>query len=224
MFEALRLPDLPRVRIDTLRAPSSTRPAIWVVEENGVKAVVKDYSVNGFFYRNVIGRFLVWREEKAYRRLRDLEGIPSLYRVIEGLALVTEKIPGKNLEGLEKEARLSADFFEDLKTLVENVHRRGVAHCDLKRAPNILQGDDGRAYVIDWSAAISEREFRCFPLKLIYKRFLLDDFNAITKVQLRHCPDEISPEEKRRYKRRSGAEKLVRAVRDRFRDMLQRIA
>lgn len=224
MFEALRLSDLPQVRIDTLREPSSTRPAIWVVEENGIKAVVKDYSVNGFFYRNVIGRFLVWREDKAYRRLRGLEGIPTLYRVIDGLALITEKIPGKNVERLEKKARLSADFFEDLKALVESIHQRGVAHCDLKRAPNILQGDDGGAYIVDWSAAISEREFQCFPLNLIYKRFLLDDFNAIIKVQLRHCPEEISPEEKRRYQRRSGAERLVRAVRDRFRDLLKRMA
>ena len=224
MFEALRLPDLPRVKIDTLREPSSTRPAIWVVEENGYKAVVKDYSVNSFLYRNMIGRFLVWRENKAYRRLRGLKGVPIFYCVIGGLALVMEKIPGRNVEGIEKETRLSADFFEDLKALVNRVHRRGLAHCDLKRAPNIFLGDDGNAYILDWSAAISEREFRFFPANRIYERFLLDDFNAVIKVQLRHCPDKISPEEKRCYERRSKAEILLRALRDRLRALLQRIA
>ena len=223
-FESLRLSDLPRARIETLRAPSSTRPAIWVVEENGRKAVVKDYSVNGFFYRNVIGRFLVWREEKAYRRLRGLEGVPDFYGVIDGLALVVERIPGRNVEGLEKKTGLSADFFEDLKALVERFHRRGLAHCDLKRAPNIFLGDDGKAYILDWSAAISEREFRFFPANRIYKRFLLDDFNAVIKVKLRHCPDKISLEEKRRYERRSKAEKFLRGLRDRLRGLLQRIA
>jgi RIO-like serine/threonine protein kinase len=224
MFQSLRLSDLPGESIDTLRAPSSTRPAIWVVEENGRKAVVKDYSVNGFFYRNVIGRFLVWRENKAYRRLRGLEGVPAFYRVIDGLALVVEKIPGRDLEGLQKETSLSGDFFEDLKAVVERVHRRGLAHCDLKRAPNIFLGDDGKAYILDWSAAISEREFRFFPANRIYKRFLLDDFNAVIKAKLRHCPDKISAEEKRRYERRSKGEELLRAVRDKLRELLKLIA
>jgi RIO-like serine/threonine protein kinase len=138
--------------------------------------------------------------------------------------LVVEKIPGRNVEGLEKEASLSADFFEDLKAVVERVHRRGLAHCDLKRAPNILLGDDGKAYILDWSAAISEREFRFFPANRIYRQFLLDDFNAVIKVKLRHCPDKISPEEKRRYERRSKGEELLRALRDRLRGLLQRIA
>ncbi|MEJ2724913.1 MAG: hypothetical protein P8175_09760 [Deltaproteobacteria bacterium] len=195
-----------------------------MVEENGRKAVVKDYSVNGFLYRNMIGRFLVWRENKAYRRLRGLKGVPTFYRVIEGLAVVTEMIPGRNLEGLEKVRSLSSVFFEDLKALVERVHRRGMAHCDLKRAPNIFLGDDGKAYILDWSAAISEKEFRFFPANRIYKRFLLDDFNAIIKVQLRHCPDTISAEEKCRYERRSKAERLLRAPRNRLRELLQRIA
>jgi RIO-like serine/threonine protein kinase len=195
-----------------------------VVEENGQRAVVKDYSVNGFFYRNVIGRFLVWREHKAYRRLNGLKGVPAFYRVIGGLALVVEKIPGRDVEGLEKERGLSADFFKDLKALVARVHSRGLAHCDLKRAPNIFLGEDGKAYILDWSAAISEGEFRFFPANRIYKRFLLDDFNAVIKVQLRHCPDEISPAEKQRYEQRSRAERFLRAVRDRLRELLKRLA
>jgi RIO-like serine/threonine protein kinase len=195
-----------------------------VVEENGQRAVVKDYSVNGFFYRNVIGRFLVWREHKAYRRLKGLKGVPAFYRVIGGLALVVEKIPGRDVEGLEKERGLSADFFKDLKALVARVHSRGLAHCDLKRAPNIFLGEDGKAYILDWSAAISEGEFRFFPANRIYKRFLLDDFNAVIKVQLRHCPDEISPAEKQRYEQRSRAERFLRAVRDRLRELLKRLA
>jgi RIO-like serine/threonine protein kinase len=224
MFESLQLSDLPEQSIEILRSRSSTRPAIWVVEEKGCKAVVKDYSVNGFFYRNVIGRFLVWRENKAYRRLKGLKGVPALYRVVDGLALVLERIPGRNVEGLEEERRLSSDFFEDLKALVEHVHRRGLAHCDLKRAANIFLGDDGKAYILDWSAAISEREFRFFPANRIYRRFLLDDFNAVIKAELRHCPDKISPEEKQRYERRGKGETLLRAFRDKLRGLLQRIA
>lgn len=224
MFESLKLSDFERQKIRILRQPSSTRPALWVAEEGGERAVVKDYSGNGFVYRNTIGRFLVWREKRAYQRLAGLPGIPRFYRAIDGMALVVEEIPGRSLEDLEKVRRLSEDFFDRMRSLVERVHQRGLAHCDLKRAPNILVGKDGQPYIIDWCAAISEKEFRAYPLNLIYKRFLLDDFNAITKVQLRHCPERVTAGQKRQYAHRSGPEKFVRAVRDRLREILQKVS
>jgi hypothetical protein len=125
MFDSLKISDLPRQNLGIL--PSSTRPTLWFVEENGVRAVVKDYSSNRFWYRNTIGRFLLWRESKAYRRLKGLRGVPICYRVMDGLALITEEIAGRNIEGLENEGRLSEEFFDSLQELVKNVHTRGLA-------------------------------------------------------------------------------------------------
>jgi len=224
MFESLKISDLPHRNLGVLREPSSTRPTLWLVEENGMRAVVKDYSSNRFLYRNTIGRFLLWRERKAYRKLKGIKGIPICYRVIDGLALVIEEIPGRNIEGLENEGGLSEEFFNQLQEVLEKVHSRGLVHCDLKRAPNTLLGDDRRPYLVDWSASISEREFRFFPLNLIYQRFLQDDLNAITKMKLRHCPQSVTPEEARRYFHRSKTEETIRSVRDKLRNWLQRIA
>jgi RIO-like serine/threonine protein kinase len=224
MFESLKISDLPHRNLGVLRKPSSTRPTLWLVEENGMRAVVKDYSSNRFLYRNTIGRFLLWRERKAYRRLKGLRGVPTCYRVIDGLALVIEEISGRNIEGLENEGGLSQEFFHQLQELVKNVHSRGLAHCDLKRAPNILLRNDERPYVVDWSASISKREFWLFPLNLIFQRFLQDDLNAITKMKLRHCPESVGPEEARRYFHRSRTEEMIRSVRNKLRNLLQRIA
>jgi len=93
----------------------------------------------------------------------------------------------------------------------------------LKCAPNILRGDDGNPYLVDWSAATSKEELRFFPLNRIYRRMIRDDFNGVLKVKLRHHPEKVTPEEKRRYYHRSRPEKLVRAVRDRLRELLQKI-
>ena len=224
MFESLNLSNLSEKESGLLRGPSNTRPALRIVEEEGTRAVIKDYSSNGFIFRNFIGRFLVWREKKAYRSLKGIRGVPRLYGVIGGLALIMEEVDGKSVEGMEKEKRLSEAFFEDLKALIDHVHRRGLAHCDLKRAPNTLLGNDGQPYIVDWSAAISKGECRFFPLNLIYGRFIQDDLNAIVKLQLKHCPESVSPEEKRRYYHRGSLERLVRAVRDRSRKLLQKIA
>lgn len=223
-FESLRLSDLPEFQKDILRNPTNTRPAVRVVEKEGVRAIVKDFSPTGFIFRNTVGRFLVWREKKAYNRLQGLEGTASLFRVIGGVAIVIEEIKGKNLEKLEKTMILPDTFFHELKQLVYRFHKRGLAHCDLKRAPNTLIGKDGLPYIIDWGASISSREFGFFPLNQIYRRFLLDDYNAIVKLKLRHIPDLITEAEMARYRHRSRSEKVIRAVRDRLRRLLKKIA
>jgi serine/threonine protein kinase len=222
--ESLRLSDLLEKKVATLRKPSSTRPALYRIEVGNARAVVKDFSVNGRVFRNLIGRFLIWREKKAYRRLKGVKGVPVFYGVVEGLALVLEEIQGRSIEGLDREKRLPVQFFEALRDLVERVHRRGLCHCDLKRAANVLVGNDGQPYIIDWSAAIVEREFRFFPARLIYKRFLVDDSHAVIKLQLRHCPEAIHPEALRQYRNRSVAERAIRKLRDGARDFLQKLA
>ena len=224
MFNSIKISDIAQYRREILREPSNTRPALYVIQKNEVRAVVKDFSPNRSFYRNIVGRFLVWRESKAYRKLTGLQGVPRYYRSIDGIALILEEIPGKNIEDIEKEEILPKEFFEKLRRLIERIHERGLAHCDLKRAPNILCGHDGKPYIVDWSASISRSEFRLFPFNLLYRRFLLDDFNAITKIQLRHCPENVTSEEKRHYDHRSRPEKLIRSIRNKARALLQKIA
>ena len=207
-----------------LRKPTSTRPGIWLLEENGKKAIMKDFSRNRFLYRNVVGRFLVWREGKAYRKLQGIEGIPALYRIIPGTALIFELIPGRDMESLDKREGVPESFFDALSQLISLCHARGVAHCDLKRAPNTILGDDGRPYIVDWAASILRDEFRIPPMNLIYRRFMRDDHMAVIKLKLRHRPETVTGEEKDRYYYRSRGERAIRAVRDKLRELLQRAA
>lgn len=222
--ETLTLSNLLEKKTGTLRKPSSTRPALYRIELGSARAVVKDFSANGRVFRNLIGRFLVWRERKAYRRLKGVQGVPDFYGVVEGLALVLEEIQGRSIEGLDREKKLPPQFFKALRDLLERVHVRGLCHCDLKRAANVLVGSDGEPYIVDWSAALLEREFRFFPASLIYKRFLLDDSHAVIKLQLRHCPEAISPEALHQYRNRGAAEKAIRKLRDGAREFLKKIA
>lgn len=171
-----------------------------------------------------MGRFLVWREGRALRRLHGLEGIPRFYGSVQGLALIMDAVPGRAVEGLEHEAPLPGSFFEKLRALVNTFHDRGIAHCDLKRAPNILLGQDGAPYIVDWSAAISATEFRPFPLSLLYRRFVLDDLNAVVKLHLKHRPWDVSAQELDRYQRRGPLERAARRIRDRARELLKRLA
>ncbi len=149
-----------------------------------------------FFYRNIVGRFLLWREVKAYRQLSDLEGVPRLLQVVRGRSLMVEAVSGTDLKEAGLQKKLTPGFFESLKDLVNEVHERGVAHCDLKASGNVLVSGDGRPFVIDWGASISRTEFRFFPLTMIFDRFVVDDYRAITKFKLRYLPESVGEQEK----------------------------
>jgi len=224
MFRSLTLKNLAKNQIGVMRQPTNTRPIIRLVEENGVQGVVKDFSVNGFVYRNTIGRFLVWREGRAYQRLKGVKGIPLLFRKVDGLALVISKVPGKNLEHLSGEERPDLDFFQKLTRLIQECHERGVAHCDLKRSANTMIDEFGKPYIVDWSAAITDKEFCVCPLTTIYKLFAQDDFKAVRKLRMRFCPESITDEERRKYAQRAQGERVIKVVRDFARKCLQKIA
>ena len=223
MFESLKLSDLSEKQCSVLRKPSNTRPILRVVDENGKRAVVKDFSVNGFLYRNIAGRFLVWREKKAYEKLDGIKGIPIFYRSINGLAIVIEELRGKKLKAFHKTIGIPEKFYSDLYDLLNTIHSAGLAHCDLKRTPNIIVGDDGRPYIVDWAASISRSEFRFFPLSLIFKRFVRDDMDAILKLKLKYSPELVSQEEKDTYMNRGNIEKIIRIIRDNTRKLLKKI-
>lgn len=222
-LEFLKLSSLPENHCGILRHSSNTRPVIWTIEENGVRVVLKDFSNSKFFYRNIIGRFLIWREHKAYKKLQGLIGVPVCYGVIDGLALALEEIPSQPLEKHNKNIKLSRTFFDDLKNIVDSFHRVGLAHSDLKNGANVLVGDDGRPYIVDWSASISQKEFRFFPLNRIYLRFVLDDYFAIIKLKMRYASETLTLEERRQYAKRSHMEKGIRAIRDRLRKVFKKI-
>ena len=224
MFQLLTIKNLPAKQKGILRQPTSTRPIIRLVEENGIQGVVKDFSVNGFIYRNLIGRFLLWRESYIYKRLKGIKGVPVFYRKISGLAFVVSKIPGNDLEHLSKGESLNLKFFQKLIRLIQKCHQHGVAHCDLKRSSNILIDECGNPHLIDWAAAILGREFFLYPFTIIYKKFIDDDFKAVIKLKMRYCPQEITDEEKKNYPHRGFGERTIRVIRDVGRRWLQKIA
>ena len=211
-------------KLDMVRAHSSTSPVVWRFDEAGKTYILKDFSRNRFLYRNIIGRFLLWREYRALSAFAGISGVPKIIEFIKGRAIITEEIKGKSLKNLDQEKKLPESFFEELKNLIDIIHDNGVAHCDLKSFGNIIEGEDGKPYIIDWGAAIQKKEFFIPPLNLIYERFLLDDYMAIIKIKLDHIPEKVTEEELLVYNNRSSAEKIIRKIRDRLRFLLKKVA
>ena len=167
MFESIKLSELDRINCGILREATSTRPYVWQIKENQVRALVKDFSRNSFFYRNIAGRLLVWRESKAYKRLEHVENVPKLYRTIGGIALIIEAVDGKDMtDRAVKKMAFSEDFFNEMREIIKKIHRHGVVHCDLKNASNTIMDSKGHPHIIDWASCMCSGEFRIFQSRL----------------------------------------------------------
>ena len=223
MLSHLTIEDLYNRCLKLLRPAFNTRPAIFLAAINDGIVLVKDFSRNRPIFAQSIGRFLIWREAKAYRYLQGIKGVPRLYGTIQGLAIALQYVEAPTLRDEGKRRRLSPEFFCRLEELIKLIHKRGLAHCDLKKAPNILVTNTDEPFLIDWGASISREEFRFFPLRLIYERFLIDDYMAIIKMKLHFAPDLVSAQERRRYERQTALEKGIRKIRDNLRELLQRL-
>lgn len=100
-----------------------------------------------------LGNRLAAREHRALTRLADLDAIPKplgpvyVEGELQRNAVARVFIPGHPLALGE---RVSPLFFPLLRTTLSEMHRRGIAYMDLHKRENIIVGDDGLPYLVDF--------------------------------------------------------------------------
>ena len=97
-----------------------------------------------------LGRVLANREATAFERLADVEGVPRLMARHGRTGLIREYIDG---HALQKGERVPDDFHLRLRSLIDEIHARGMAYVDLEKCENVLVGDDGKPYLFDFQIA-----------------------------------------------------------------------
>ena len=172
-----------------------TRPAVYLLEKDGAKAVLKDYNVCVGWYARLIAPLLVWREVKALRALAGMRGIPQLLQQSGKRAFVMEYVPAERLARSTRAQWPDADF-EALDDLIERMHQAGVAHGDLRRSSNILFDADGQPYLVDFVSHIQRPPAWNFIGLWLFYRLCGADGKAGIKLKLRVNPDLLSKEEK----------------------------
>jgi hypothetical protein len=145
-----------------------------------------------------IGRLLTRREARFYRMLHDVPGVPRLIGVLPGDAgFLHEFVPGRPLE---RNAPVGDTFFDELFALVRELHRRHLAYVDLNKRQNVLIGDDGRPYLIDFQIALHLPPigWRRFPLvRRLLAGFQHADWYHCHKHKRRCRPDLLTDAESR---------------------------
>jgi len=155
-----------------------------------------------------LGKWLCRREMRFYARLADLPNVPAVLGQVGPTGFVHEYVPGRPLE---RDKPIPDGFFDALRDLFLEVHRRGIAYGDTNKPQNILLGEDGRPHLIDFQISYDVRELGDWALnRWLLRRLQHEDLYHVLKHKRRMRPDELSADELERATKRSL---LIRAHR-----------
>lgn len=147
-----------------------------------------------------LGRYLRNREVRFYRALADMPQIPRLRAVVGTTAFVHDFVPGQPLSAARQ---IPDGFFDRLLEVFRHVHARGIAYVDSHKRQNILVGDDGKPYLVDFQVSLDLRTVDTVVTRWLLKRFQWADVYHVLKHKSRLRPDELTPEEWRVVREKS---------------------
>ena len=147
-----------------LKRDAFGRVELLVDQASGERHIRRVAAGGGLPGSGPIARVLLRREARALAALAGLERVPVLTTdarwtraaALDGAippaaqVLVRGYVRGAPLHLAEV---LPEDFFDLLEDLVREVHALGVCHNDLHKEQNIMVGEDGRPWLIDFQLA-----------------------------------------------------------------------
>lgn len=138
----------PRRRID---GRNRTKADLLLFDVDGHAVAVKDYGRRPFWIRHSVGRFLVRRECAAYRAAAGAPGLVPYLGRLGPASLATIWVDARSLRDRAGEP-IDPRVFSDLESIVDGLHRRGVALGDLHHR-DVLVSDRGEVHVVDLATA-----------------------------------------------------------------------
>jgi len=178
------------------------------------RVVVKIYRFRRFFGLPMswMGKMFVGHEARLYRMLEGIEGIPRFEGFINQTGFAHEYIAGRPLKRLDI---MDDRFFDHLKKTLEDLHAKRASYVDLHKLENIILGDDGKPYLVDFQISYAPR--LAWPIIRtitdgILRKFQREDWYHYIKHKRRLRWDLATPEEIALSKQASFANRVHRVV------------
>ncbi len=190
---------------------------VWLFNHPKLNLVIKTVPKLGI--SRLILKFTLRHEYLVYKKLQGVTGVPRCYGFYRNQFLVIEYIESKTLRQAELDNR--DYFYSKLFTLIDTLHKRDIAHIDLKRKDNILVADGCEPYLVDFGAAVI-RKTGFHPVNnYFFKVAKQFDLNAWIKHKYKRQFDQIC-EEDRKYYRRTPLESISSRVKKFYRRVIKR--
>lgn len=204
------LPALRANTIEVIRRGGGSRPDVLRVRHRGGQAILKDQNGCDRAFARLLGPLLAAREARALSALHGLAGIPSLLARPDRRSILMEDIAAKPIA--RSQCTDWPVFFERLDRLLDAMHERGIAHCDLRSPDNTLVDEDGRPVLVDFVASVR----RAGPWNLlgrwVFASFCDVDRKAVLKLKSIVAPELVAPEQRELLEHRSPVHRSLRGV------------
>lgn len=142
-----------------------------------------------------IGRSLVRHEARLYELVDGVPGIPRFTGRCGKNGFAHEFIEGHELT---KGEFVNDTFFDRLTDLIEKLHGKDIAYVDMEKRENILVGDDGNPYLIDFQISWHLRRRHggaTWPARIILRVLKDADSYHLLKHRRRQRPDLMTIKE-----------------------------
>jgi hypothetical protein len=217
-MRALGRDDLPH-RLETagriLRHRATPKHDFWAAtgiyeDDAGGWAVLKTYRTARFAGAPLrwLGRWQCGREVAFYQHLAGLSCVPALLGRVSDTAYLRAFVPGRSLADRPP---VPAGFWANLDGAMRAVHSRGVAYVDSNKPENILIGEDGRPYLIDFQIAWRQGTDSALG-RWWLARLQREDLYHVLKHKRRFARASMTPDELESVRRRSLLIRVHRAI------------
>lgn len=144
-----------------------------------------------------------WLARREALALRQLDGMPATPRLLgwDGTWLDRSFMAGQAM--YLRPPRGDLAYFRAARRLLQQVHRRGIAHNDLAKEANWLVLEDGGPALIDFQLAV-----RGDPRSRWMRLLAREDLRHLLKHKRMYCREALTPVEKRLLKRHSWVREL----------------
>jgi hypothetical protein len=143
-----------------------------------------------------VGALLTRHEVRLYKLLQGMQGVPRLIGAVGKHGFMHGFVPG---HPLARNEQVSDTFCDGLSALVDGLHDRHVAYVDLNKRENVLIGDDGRPYLIDFQISLYLPPVgwrRLWPVRWLLRRFQHADRYHCLKHKRRLRPDLLTEQQR----------------------------
>jgi hypothetical protein len=178
--------------------------------ELAVLKIQRTYPLYGFPMK-WLGRKVANHEIRVYEKLQGVRGIPEFLGRVGATGFLHAFIPGTDLHS---DLPLTPGFFAELEALFAALHERHIAYVDSNKRENILYGEDGRPWLIDFQISFHAKkgERDNFLAKLILRKFVKADWYHYYKHKTRLLPAACSAEDFAKARKRGLLHRLHRLI------------
>ncbi|MFQ3247955.1 MAG: putative Ser/Thr protein kinase [Arenicella sp.] len=176
----------------TFREGGGSRPDVLLIEIDGQQAVLKDQSAADKTFALLIGPILNWRECKALKKLSNVSCVPDLLSKPTARSFLMTYHQSEQITKLERYQPEWPEFFEKLGAAIDEIHRAGVAHNDLRNPTNTLVTPNGEPILVDLVACFCRGQAWNLPNRWMFNKFSQVDLSAITKIKSKVAKELIT--------------------------------